>query len=60
MGFILGAVTVSLIFFGEKFEVPKDLVHSYVKAVIVTEIHTLLLYLGNELVKTFLPLRAQI
>lgn len=39
--------------FGEKFEVPKDLVHSYVKAVIVTEIHTLLLYLGNELVKTF-------
>jgi hypothetical protein len=39
--------------FGEKFEVPKDLVYSYVKAVIVTEIHTLLLYLGNELVRTF-------
>lgn len=39
--------------FGEKFEVSKDLVYSYVKAVIVTEIHALLSYLGNELVTTF-------
>jgi hypothetical protein len=39
--------------FGEKSEISKDLVYSYVKAVIVTEIHTLLVYLGNELVGTF-------
>lgn len=39
--------------FGEKFEVSKDLVYSYVKAVISTEIHALHLYLGNELVDTF-------
>ena len=39
--------------FGEKFNVPKDLVYSYVKAVIVTEIHTLQLYLGDELVVSF-------
>jgi len=36
--------------FGEKFKLPKDLVYSYVKAVIVTEIHRLQIYLGNELV----------
>jgi putative transposase len=39
--------------FGEKSEISKDSVYSYVKAVIVTEIHTLLVYLGNELVGTF-------
>lgn len=39
--------------FGEKFQVSKDLVYSYVKAVISTEIHALHLYLGNELVETF-------
>ncbi len=39
--------------FGEHFKVPKDLVYSYVKTVIVTEIHTLQLYLGEELVKSF-------
>jgi hypothetical protein len=39
--------------FGERFNVSKDLVYSYVKAVIVTEIHTLQLYLGEELVSTF-------
>ena len=39
--------------FGEKFQVSKDLIYSYVKAVIVTKIHTLQLYLGEELVKTF-------
>ena len=39
--------------FGEKFKVSKDLVYSYVKAVIVTEIHRLQLYLGHELVDTF-------
>ena len=36
--------------FGEKFKLPKDLVYSYVKAVIVTEIHRLQIYSGNELV----------
>ncbi|MFC1591756.1 integrase core domain-containing protein [Thermodesulfobacteriota bacterium] len=39
--------------FGEKFMLPKKLVYSYVKAVIVTEIHKLQVYLGNDLVKTF-------
>ena len=38
--------------FGEKFKVSKDLVYSYVKAVIVTEIQRLQLYLGNDLVDT--------
>jgi len=39
--------------FGETFKVSKNLVYSYVKAVIVTEIHTLQLYLGDELVTSF-------
>jgi len=39
--------------FGEKFEVAKDLVYSYVKAVIVTQTHTLQIYLNEELVDTF-------
>jgi len=39
--------------FGEKFMVSKELVYSYVKGVIVTGIHTLQLYLGDELVETF-------
>jgi len=39
--------------FGEKFKVSKDLVYSYVKAVIVTQTHTLQVYLGEELVESF-------
>jgi len=39
--------------FGEKFKVSKDLIYSYVKAIIVTKIHRLQLYLGEELVDTF-------
>lgn len=39
--------------FGEKFKVSKNLVYSYVKAIIVTSIHTLQLYLGDELIDTF-------
>ena len=39
--------------FGEKFEVSKDLVYSYVKAVIVTGIHTLQIYSNDELAETF-------
>jgi hypothetical protein len=39
--------------FGEKFKVSKNLVYSYVKAVIVTKIHRLQIYLGEELVESF-------
>jgi hypothetical protein len=39
--------------FGEKFKVSKELVYSYVKAVIVTKIHRLQLYLGDQLVDAF-------
>lgn len=39
--------------FGEKFKVSQDLVYSYVKAVIVTSIHTLQIYLGDEFVESF-------
>jgi len=39
--------------FGEKFKVSKDLAYSYVKAIIVTEIHQLQLYQGDELAETF-------
>jgi hypothetical protein len=39
--------------FGEKFTVSKELIYSYVKAVIVTKIHRLQLYLGDELVDGF-------
>lgn len=38
--------------FGEKFKVSKELVYSYVKAVIVTKIHRLQIYLGDELIDT--------
>lgn len=38
--------------FGEKFKVSKSLVYSYIKAVIVTEIGSLQIYLGDELVDT--------
>jgi len=46
--------------FGEKFKVSKELVYSYVKAIIVTKIHRLQLYLGDDLVDSFdyqLPVR---
>ena len=39
--------------FGDKFKVSKSLVYSYVKAVIVTELHRLQLYLGDKLVDAF-------
>lgn len=38
--------------FGEKFTVSKDLVYSYVKAIIVTDLHSLQIYLGDQLVNT--------
>jgi len=39
--------------FGERFEVSKDLVYSYVRAQIVTNLHAVQLYLGNDIVDTF-------
>ena len=39
--------------FGEKFKVSKDLIYSYVKAILVTEIRTLQVYLGDEFVCSF-------
>jgi hypothetical protein len=39
--------------FGEKFKVSKDLVYSYVKAIIATEIHRLQLYLVEEFISAF-------
>jgi hypothetical protein len=39
--------------FGEKFIVSKELIYSYAKAVIVTKIHRLQLYLGDDLVDGF-------
>ena len=39
--------------FGEKFKVSKDLIYSYVKAVIVTKIGSLQIYLGDDLVDKF-------
>lgn len=39
--------------FGEKFKVSKSLVYSYVKAMIVTEIGSLQIYLGDDLVDKF-------
>jgi hypothetical protein len=46
--------------FGEKFKVSKELVYSYVKAIIVTKIHRLQIYLGDDFVDSFdyqLPVR---
>lgn len=39
--------------FGEKFEVSKELVYSYVRAMIVTGIHTLQVYLGEDFIQCF-------
>ena len=44
------AISTSL---AKRLRCPRDLVYSYVKAVIVTEIYTLQLYLGDELVTSF-------
>lgn len=42
-----------LAIFGEKFEVSKELVYSYVRAAIVTEIHRLQVYHGDGRVHGF-------
>jgi hypothetical protein len=37
----------------EKFKVPRDVIYSYVEAVILTETHTLQVCQGDELILTF-------
>jgi hypothetical protein len=39
--------------FSEQFKVPRGLIYSYVKAIILTKTHILQVYQGNELVLTF-------
>jgi hypothetical protein len=39
--------------FGEDFEVPKELVYTYVRAKIITGLHQIQLYSGDELASTF-------
>lgn len=39
--------------FSEHFKMPRDLIYSYVKAVILTKLHLIQLYQGDELVLTF-------
>ena len=39
--------------FSEQFKVPRNLIYSYVKAVILTETHTIQVYQGDEVVLTF-------
>ena len=39
--------------FGEKYIVSKELIYSYVKAVIITADHVLKVYLGEESVEAF-------
>ena len=39
--------------FGEDFEVPKELVYTYVRAKIITQLHQIQVSLGEELVTTF-------
>jgi hypothetical protein len=39
--------------FSEKFKVPKELVYTYVKAIIDTSNHSLAVYLGDDFVMSF-------
>jgi len=39
--------------FGENFDVPKELVYTYVRAKIITKLHQIQVYLGEELVTAF-------
>lgn len=39
--------------FGEHFEVPKALIYTYIRAKIITDLHQIQIYLGEELVTTF-------
>ncbi len=39
--------------FGEHFKVPKELIYSYVRAKIITGLHQIQIYSGEDLVITF-------
>jgi hypothetical protein len=39
--------------FGEHFELPKALIYTYVRAKIITGLHQVQIYLGDDLVATF-------
>jgi hypothetical protein len=39
--------------FGEHFELPKALIYAYVRARIITGLHQIQVYLGDDLVTTF-------
>jgi putative transposase len=39
--------------FGEHFELPKDLIYTYVRAKIITGLHQIQIYSGDDLVTTF-------
>lgn len=39
--------------FGERFELPKGLIYTYVRARIITGLHQIQVYLGDDLVTTF-------
>jgi hypothetical protein len=39
--------------FGEDFEVPKELVYTYVRAKIITGLHQIQVYSGEKLASTF-------
>jgi hypothetical protein len=39
--------------FGEHFKVPKELIYSYVRAKIITGLHQIQIYLGDDLVTSF-------
>jgi len=39
--------------FGERFELPKALIYTYVRARIITGLHQIQVYLGDDLVTTF-------
>jgi hypothetical protein len=39
--------------FGERFQLPKALIYTYVRAKIITGLHQIQVYLGDDLVTTF-------
>jgi hypothetical protein len=39
--------------FGEHFKVPKELIYSYVRAKIITGLHQIQVYFGDDLVTSF-------
>jgi hypothetical protein len=39
--------------FGERFELPKALIYTYVRAKIITDLHQIQIYSGDDMVITF-------